>query len=205
MGKLSYKRRRSHTHKQSHTHKCKRSHTHLHKCKRSHTHKRKRTYRRKSHKRYAMSGGNYAAYPEQAFAPPMAGNGIGQLGEPYNAAGSGTPSGNHLTFNENVKAPPMPSNPQTGGHKRRTKIQKGGGVSSFISSILPAEVTNIGRSVPAAVGHFSDKFNGVISSPSSMVYPTQQPLVGKVDATTIFKPVDLQSVYQSANNAVLAL
>ena len=80
---------------------------------------------------------------------------------------------------------------------------RGGGLSSFVSSILPDEIVNIGRSIPASVGHMVDKFNGTISSPSSLVYPTQQPHVyqGSPGASSM-PPIDVMSAFNRANASV---
>ena len=160
----------------------------------------------KKYKRRIQRGGNYTAYPAQAYGPLLNGNGLNQIGSSYNVA---APGGNHYAYNMNVKALPIDSNApfgkgQQGGKNKKNK-QRGGGISSFISGILPDEVMNIGRSFPAAVGHFADKFNGVISTPSSMVYPTQQPLVPNVNATNVLNPVDIQAIYRNANRSVLNL
>jgi hypothetical protein len=174
----------------------------------------KRSTKSKTHKKYKrriQRGGNYTAYPAQAYGPLLNGNGLNQIGPSYNVA---APGGNHYAYNMNVKALPIDSNApfdkgQQGGKKQKNKNkknkQRGGGVSSFISGILPDEIMNIGRSVPAAVGHFADRFNGVISTPSSMVYPTQQPLVPNVNATNVLNPVDIQRIYNNANASVLAV
>ena len=123
----------------------------------------------------------------------------------------------------NVIDPPVSSNSQFGGNgkgngkrkgksngKSNSKIngkgiknkQRGGGVSSFISGILPDEIVNIGRSVPAAFGHMSDKFNGVISLPSSHVYPTQQQHVIELDRNQVISPVNIKEIYDAANAEV---
>ena len=172
-----------------------------HKRKRTPTHKHKRTHKsRQTRKR--MHGG-MAVYPETYIPDAMNSfnNGVRSLGNSYNAGVAGLPSGNHYAYNTNVKAAPMPSNPQAhlqlGGGRRKCRCkgkckcknknknknkdkhrsQRGGGISSFISTILPEELVNMGRSVPSAFGHLADKFNGDLSHPSSMVYPTQQPHV----------------------------
>ena len=81
---------------------------------------------------------------------------------------------------------------------------RGGGMfSEFITAIVPEELVNIGRSIPASLGQMSDKFQGVISSPSSQVYPTQQPLVQAIKplSTPVTMP-DILGSYNSANSAV---
>jgi len=134
----------------------------------------------------------------------------------------GVPAG---SFDPAVRAGPYPVQGQAGGKRRRiqsghmrsghmrsghmNRMQRrhmhGGGLSSFISSILPDEIVNIGRSVPSSLGHLADKFNGTISSPSSLVYPTQQPHVyhGSSGATAPqMAPIDVQDAFNSANASV---
>jgi hypothetical protein len=86
--------------------------------------------------------------------------------------------------------------------RQRTARQRGGGLSNYFSTILPEDVLNAGRAVPAAFGHLADRFNGLISSPSSMVYPTQQPLVASVQTTNAITPPDIKAIYTSAANTV---
>ena len=84
----------------------------------------------------------------------------------------------------------------------RSRSMHGGGVSSFVSSILPDEIVNIGRSIPASLGHMVDKFNGTISMPSSLVYPTQQPHVYQGSGSTAapqMPPIDIMSEFNKAN------
>ena len=78
-------------------------------------------------------------------------------------------------------------------------------IKSYLSAVLPDDLVNAGRSVPAAFGHFADKFNGVISSPSSMVYPTQQPLVAQVTGSNALTPPDIKAMYSSAVGSVAAM
>lgn len=174
--------------------------------KKRHTNKKRRTGKTK--RTFKMRGGNYANYPAAAYGPLMPGNGLDQLGPAYDATVKGFPTGNHLPYNMNVLRAPAPSNPQVGGKKHKhknNKKQRGGGFSSFISSIVPLEPLNIVRSVPASLGHVFDKFNGDISSPSSMVYPTQQPLVEPVNKLSISTPVNIKSIYDGANMHVMKL
>ncbi len=101
----------------------------------------------------------------------------------------------------------MRSGHMRSGHMKRMQRRHmhGGGLSSFISSILPDEIVNIGRSVPSSLGHLADKFNGTISSPSSLVYPTQQPHVyqGSSGATAPqMAPIDVQDAFNRANMSV---
>ena len=207
--------------------------------------KRKTRRTRKHHRHMNMSGG-MSSYPNAHIpdANNSFNNGLKSLGDSYNAGVTGQPSGNHYAFNTNVKAAPMPSNPeaiQTGGNKSRCNckgkcnkrckckhkcnhkckckcknkhtriVQRGGGLSSFMSSIVPEDLLNIGRSVPSAIGHLADKFNGELSHPSSMVYPTQQPHVyDKSNSSAFINPsnistADIKAIYNDENNRVSGL
>ena len=155
------------------------------------------------------------------------------IGAPYNAAAA-HPQGNYYTYNTGVKAAPDQSNALLGGggrhkrsghkrsghkrsgHKRsrgkrsrgkRSGSMRGGGLSQFMSSIIPEEALNVGRSVPSAIGHAYDKFTGVLSTPSSMVYPTQQPLVGAQDEgiSRMPPPTNIMKLYENVNNTVAAM
>ena len=140
------------------------------------------------------------------------------VGAPYNA-GDAHPQGNYYAYNENVKAAPDQSNALLedrsmmglvragGGRGKRSGSMRGGGLSHFMSSILPEEAINVGRSVPSAIGHAYDKFTGVLSTPSSMVYPTQQPLVGAQDEgiSRMPPPTNIMKLYETANNTVAAM
>jgi hypothetical protein len=138
------------------------------------------------------------------------------VGSPYNAGSSGLPSGNYNPYNFNVIARPEPSNPlfegsavshQLGGGKKNKyrNRQKGGDVGSFLSSLVPDDILNITRSVPAAVGHMYDKFNGVTSMPSTMVYPTEQPLIPDVAIDRMMRPPDISKMYNNNNNMISRL
>jgi len=136
-------------------------------------------------------------------------------GSPYNASDL-KPSGNYLPLSDNgipsgLLVPPVNSNSQFGGRGMRTRSgkkynkskQRGGGLSEFISTILPEDVLNLGRSIPAAAGNFMDQFNGRISSPSSQVYPTQQPLVHEIQQSTgAVNPPDINGAYNRAISSV---
>ena len=165
---------------------------------------------------FMMRGGDShngaAAFPK-GYTQPINNNanGLANMGAPYNVGAAGLPTGNHLPLNANVIDPPIPSNSQFGGKgkgkgrgKGRGK-QRGGGMSSFISGILPNELVNIGRSMPAAVGHLADKFNGEIPSHSSHVFPTQQPHVIDIDRNVSISPVNMNEIYNAANAEVTAI
>jgi hypothetical protein len=136
------------------------------------------------------------------------------IGSPYNATHA-EPQGNYYAYNQKVEAWPVPSNPQFsmgGGRKRskrRGRKQRGGGISEVMNSVFPLEMVNIGRSIPASIGHMYDRFNGSLSSPSSLVYPTQQPLASTSSGDNIMAstsrmmtPPDLSKMYINNNNAV---
>jgi len=82
------------------------------------------------------------------------------------------------------------------------KNMRGGGLSAYMSTLLPDDTVNAFRSVPAAFGHLSDKFNGLISSPSSLVYPTQQPLVQQMQDMKVITPPDIKAIYNNASASV---
>jgi hypothetical protein len=144
------------------------------------------------------------------------------IGPPYNAAAA-EPQGNYYAYNQRVEAWPVPSNSQFGtqfvGGARKSKSKKhkgkkyhGGGISEMITTLLPEELVNIGRAVPASLGRMYDRFDGSLSSPSSMVYPTQQPLASTLSsASTIagvnrmMTPPDLLKFYNTNNNQVSRL
>ena len=192
---------------------------------RRYKHKTRRTRNHHRHGRMKMSGG-MASYVD-AYIPSATNsfnNGLRSLGNHYDAGVAGQPSGNHYAYNINVKAAPMPSNhmAQIGGRKHKCKckgkckcknkhkhfVQRGGGISNFITSILPEELVNVGRSVPASLGHLADKFNGELSHPSSRVYPTEQPhIYDSNDRGALINPntmsmADIRNIYNEQNNIV---
>jgi hypothetical protein len=79
---------------------------------------------------------------------------------------------------------------------------RGGGLSAYMSTLFPDDAVNAVRSVPAAFGHLSDKFNGLISSPSSMVYPTEQPMVQQTQDMKVITPPDIKAIYNNASASV---
>ena len=149
------------------------------------------------------------------------------FGVPYNAADL-HPKGNMYAYNSNVEQWPDQSNSilngpmfnMNGGRKRKYskgkkskrkskkymktygKKQRGGGLSEFVTALLPQEIVTIGRSIPAGFGHMYDRFNGATPSASSMVYPTNQPLVPKVAIENITPPADIVGIYNQKNNFV---
>ena len=136
--------------------------------------------------------------------------------KPYDA-GAEFPNGTYVPLSK-IGIPsgvpiPQPSNSLFGGgnkskHMRKIKgkrKQRGGSISTFLSSILPDEITNFGRVVPSTAGQFMDKLNGVNSSPSSQVYPTQQPLVAMPNTRSTISPPNITSIYNRSNDSVAAL
>ena len=163
--------------------------------------KSKRTKRMRSKRktmrrtRRIMRGGDYHAAP----TPTPGGAYFAGSPAPF-------PSGTHYRLSpvgvpSGALDPPVPEGHIGGGGRRRGKGMRGGGLSSFISTILPDEIVNIGRSVPAAVGHMADKFNGVISSGSSQVYPTQQPNIYQPPSSGAIasRPIDIMGAFNRAN------
>ena len=183
-----------------------------HKTRKHHTRKHKRRNLRKSKvMRGGMFSDNAGSYPD-AYVPDVNSfdNGLRNLGNPYNATVNGTPSGNHHPYNPYVKDPPIQSNTQQGGknHKqqRRKKYKQCGG--GFLTKLMPEELVNVGRSVPAAFGNLADKFKGDIPHPSSKVYPTEQPHVySSEDRGSLINPDtisidDIKDIYNNANNEI---
>jgi len=137
------------------------------------------------------------------------------IGAPYNAADL-HPQGNYLAYNGKVEAWPQQSNAiledrsmmglvRAGGGRKgkgKGKKQRGGGFSTFLNAVVPDDILTLGRTVPAAAGHAYDRFTGVISSPSSLVYPTQQPLVPSGSSDTGMRPPDILKIYNNNNNLV---
>jgi len=147
-------------------------------------------------------GGKHKKYSKK-----MRGGGCGMMpfiGAPYNAADA-APNGNYLPYNPKVEPWPEQSNAifnMRGGFNmrgRKKKSQKGGG---FFSTMMPDELVNIGRSIPATMGQMYDRFNGSVSMPSSHVYPTDQPLAVNVRAPSIMSQADLLNIYNNKNNIV---
>lgn len=180
-----------------------------HKAMKRKTRKHKRRNLRKSKMmRGGMFSDNAGSYPD-AYVPGEHSfdSGLRSLGNPYNAAVNGTPSGNHHPYNPYVKDPPIQSNTQKGGkkHNYKKKKQCGGG---FLTKLMPEELVNVGRSVPAAFGNLADKFKGDIPHPSSKVYPTEQPHVySSEDRGSLINPDtisidDIKDIYNNANNEI---
>jgi len=201
-------KKQRHTKKHRHTTKCRhtKKHRHTTKC----SHRRSKRLRTMSMRRMRMRGGNSTLMP--ASIDPLQG--------PAYDAGSAAPmpSGNHYAHSpygvtSGGVDPAMRAGPvYNGGNKNKynknnkNKRMRGGGMfSDFVTAIVPDELINIGRSIPASLGHLSDKFQGVNSSPSSQVYPTQQPLVQAVKPPTPIGMPDIIGSYNSANSAVATI
>ena len=168
-----------------------------------------------------MRGGS-AGMSRTMGMPSMDGMPSG-IGMPYNAADL-TPKGNYYAYNPNVEQWPDQSNSMIGGRGRKTKYaktkyakkgktkygktkygkkgQRGGGITEFVTTLLPEEIVSIGRSLPAGLGHMYDRFNGSTPSASSMVYPTDQPLVQKTSTDIGTPPSDIVKIYNQKNNLV---
>jgi hypothetical protein len=87
----------------------------------------------------------------------------------------------------------------------RSRGMRGGGLSMFMSSLLPDDVVNVGRSVPSAFEQLSDKFNGLISPASYQVYPTNQPLAmatGTTHSAVPIAPTNINAIYNNAAASV---
>ena len=86
---------------------------------------------------------------------------------------------------------------KTRRNKSRRRAQNGGG---FFSALIPEDALNVFRSIPEAVGHFSDKLSGLNSPASSYVYPTQQPHVNTISNVNSAQPrlLDLNNIYSNA-------
>ncbi len=171
----------------------------------------KRRTRRRTHRSKKMRGGGCNAAVPSAF------------GVPYNAADL-HPKGNMYAYNPNVQQWPDQSNSifnspmfnMNGGRKRKYskgkkskgkskkygKKQRGGGFSEFITTLVPQEIVTMSRAIPASIGHMYDRFNGATPSASSMVYPTNQPLVPKIQIENITPPADIVGIYNQKNNLV---
>ncbi len=86
--------------------------------------------------------------------------------------------------------------------KTHYKKHRGGGFTEFITTLVPQEIVTMGRALPAGVSHMYDRFTGSTPSASSMVYPTNQPLVPKVAIENITPPSDIVKIYNDTNNLV---
>ena len=124
---------------------------------------------------------------------------------------------NNITSN-NITSNTMTSNTMTGGRRRTKKGKKGkktkygyrkqrGGdfaetVSNMFTTLVPQELVNITRALPAGLGHMYDRYNGAISSGSSMVYPTDQPNVKALYVDAGPRPTDIAGIYNAKNSLV---
>lgn len=145
------------------------------------------------------------------------------IGSRYNAADA-APNGNYLAYNPKVVPLPEQSNAILndrqlmgvvraggGGYKRsgykrsgrKSKKMRGGSLSlgAFATSILPDDVVNLGRAIPAGLGNMYNNYTGLSPLPSSYVYPTQQPVIPTVTQPTM-SPPDILGIYNTANNQV---
>ena len=192
----------------------------------------RRSTKRRAHRTKKMRGGSCGMSRQMGMHTidvlPSA------IGLPYNAADL-VPKGTHYAYNPNVEQWPDQSNAlfnMNGGKRTRYrkgkktqyykkgkktqygktqygKRQRGGSfsetVSNMFTNLLPEEVVNITRSLPAGVSHMYDRYNGAIPSASSMVYPTEQPLVKAIYANPGSAPSDISSIYNAKNALVSAI
>ena len=128
----------------------------------------------------------------------------------YNAADK-NPSGNYYELSpygspSGLPFPPVMSNGQFGGRgkgkkslgRRRRHMQQGG---SFISDMIPQEILNGVRAGISSISNLVDNYTGHIPPADRMVYPTQQPLVPKIDSK-IYTPPDILKMHTDAGNEV---
>ena len=127
----------------------------------------------------------------------------------YNAADK-NPSGNYFELSpygspSGLPFPPVMSNGQFGGRgkskgkkSRRRHMQQGG---SFISDMIPQEILNGVRAGISSISNLVDNYTGHIPPADRMVYPTQQPLVPKIDSK-IYTPPDILKMHTDAGNEV---
>ena len=175
----------------------------------------RRSTKRRSHRTRKMRGGGTCGMSQFAGTQPTVAVLPSAAGMPYNAAEL-APKGTYHGFNPNVQDWAAPSNGMFGGRGRRKgkktqygktkygktkygKNQRGGGVTEFVTALLPQEIVNIGRSLPASLGHVYDTYKGDIPSASSMVYPTDQPLVKAIYPNVGTAPPDIASIYNQKN------
>lgn len=170
----------------------------------------RRSTKRRTHRQKKMRGGsNDTSRPMGMSAT---------VGSPYNA-GDLNPNGNYYAYNTNVQPWAEPSNNMSGGRRRimkkgkkskKTKYgyrkQRGGDfaetVSNMFTTLVPQELVNITRALPAGLGHMYDRYNGAISSGSSMVYPTDQPNVKPLYVDAGPRPPDIAGIYNAKNSLV---
>ena len=86
--------------------------------------------------------------------------------------------------------------------KSRRRYQCGGG---FVSDIMPEDLLNSFRSIPAAVGHFTDTLSGQYSPASSYPYPTNQPnVVTNNIGSSQHTLLPLNDIYNNASTNVMS-
>lgn len=143
---------------------------------------RSKKYRNKTYKKRVIRGGNSQ----------------GGLPYPYNSENGSLGLPVSTRVDNDFKLPGSPIT--VGGKKIGGKNMKGG---SIIDKIIPSELLNGTRHLASKIGHISDNFKGVESSPSSMVYPTQQPYAENiVNNTKIDLPPNIKDLYLKAHNSV---
>jgi len=173
----------------------------------------RRSTKRRTHRQKKMRGGS--SHMSRPMGVPSA------IGSPYNA-GDLNSNGNYYAYNPNVQQWAEPSNNMqynnmAGGRRTkkgkkskkrqyRMRKQRGGDfaetVSNMFTTLVPQELVNIARSLPAGLGHMYDKYDGSISSGSSMVYPTDQPNVKPFYVDSGPPPADIARIYNAKNSLV---
>ena len=105
---------------------------------------------------------------------------------------------NTPTFNNNVIDPPINSNKQFSN-------QKGGG---FLTSLMPQDLVNVGRSLTGGIERGINSFQGVSPFDSSYSSPTQQPSIVR-DIQRQSSPtnitMDIKEIHRTAGNKVASL
>ena len=133
---------------------------------------------KKTHKR-KYRGGNFNVSPW-----------YGSNGLKYSNVIKNTP-----TFNNNVIDPPINSNKQFSN-------QKGGG---FLTSLMPQDLVNAGRSLTGGIERGMNSFQGVSHFDSSYSSPTQQPSIvrdiQKQPSPTNIN-MDINEIHRTAGNKV---
>lgn len=148
------------------------------------------------------------------------GNNSPFIGAAYSSSGPNVPAANYYEPSP-IGIPsgspvPLPSNPaytnvfttpapsmnliQNGGRRKRKGMQRGG---SFLSSVMPTDILNMTRSVPAAFSRFVNGWAGENSLASNYVYPTDQPLArGETINGMALSPPDIMNIYKNADSLV---
>jgi hypothetical protein len=154
------------------------------------------------------------------------GNNSPFIGAAYSNSGLNVPAANYYAPSPNGipsgSPVPLPSNPaytnvsmpqpstnliQNGGRRKRKGkgMQRGGMQSggSFFTDMIPTDVLNMTRSVPAAFSRFISGWEGENTLASNYVYPTDQPLArGERITGMAVPPPDIMQIYKNADSLV---